>query len=202
MTIERPMFPPRAASVDSFLPQPCTGQPESGTPTGDSPNAVHALLPSATVLELRPRAINPPIQRAEDEGLSPWKAGSKREAASDVIKAAVTYCCSKATAEPGYIADHTRDGVFAGCCGIVGDKHTRTADRSLRKLVKLMDGATGLMTVEVWSLASVASLVLKQSDEFDGELEDKEISFMKSFTRLVERLCKDQYHRETQAVRS
>jgi len=71
-------------------------------------------LPSATILELRPRAMNLPVQRAEDEGLSPWKARSKREETSDVIKAAVTYCCSKATAEPGYIADHACDGVFAG----------------------------------------------------------------------------------------
>ena len=114
MTIERPMFPPRAESVDSFSPQPAIGQPESGNLTGDSPKPVQAVLPGATVLELRPRAINPPVQRAEDEGLSPWKAGSKREEASEVMKAAVAYCCSKATAEPGFIADHTCDGVFAG----------------------------------------------------------------------------------------
>jgi hypothetical protein len=114
----------------------------------------------------------------------------------------VSYCCSKATAEPGYIADHTRNGVFAGCCGIVGDKYTREADRSLRKLVKLMDGATGLMTVELWSLASVASFVLKQSDAFDGELSGEEMGFMKSFARLVERLCRDQYNCEIQAVQS
>jgi hypothetical protein len=100
-----------------------------------------------------------PVQRAEEEvGLSPWKARSKREGTSDVIKAAVAYCCNKCTAEPGFIADHTADGVFAGYGGIVGGKYLKGADRSMRKLVKLMDGAAGLMTVEVWSLASVAGL--------------------------------------------
>ncbi len=38
MTIERPMFPPRAESVDSFSHQPATGQPESGNRASDSPN--------------------------------------------------------------------------------------------------------------------------------------------------------------------
>jgi hypothetical protein len=38
MTIERPMFPPRAESVDSFSLQPAIGQPESEKRTGDSPS--------------------------------------------------------------------------------------------------------------------------------------------------------------------
>jgi hypothetical protein len=103
--------------------------------------ARHEQSPSATVLALRPRAINLPVQRAEDEGLSPWKARNKREETSRIIEAAVTYCCSKATAEPGYIADHTGDGAFAGYGGIVGGKYLKAADRSMRKLVKLMDAA-------------------------------------------------------------
>jgi hypothetical protein len=37
MTIERPMFSPRAESVDSFSLQPAIGQPESQTITSDSP---------------------------------------------------------------------------------------------------------------------------------------------------------------------
>jgi len=53
----------------------------------------------------------------------------------------VAYCCSKCTAEPGYIADHTCDGVFAGYGRIVGKKYLKAADRSMCKLVKLMDGA-------------------------------------------------------------
>jgi hypothetical protein len=202
MTIERPMFPPRAESVDSFSHRAAIGQPEGGNLTSDSPKAVQALLPSATVLALRPRAINLPVQRAEAEGLSPWKARSKHEGTSNVIKAAVSYCCSKATAEPGFIADHTCDSVFAGYGGIVGDKHMREAARSMRKLVKLMNGATNLMTVELWSLASVTGSVLKQTEEVGVELDDEEVKFLKSFARLVERICKDQYNRESEAVQS
>jgi hypothetical protein len=73
----------------------------------------------------------------------------------------VAYCCSQSTCAPGFIADHTCDGVFAGYGGIVGDKHMRAAGRAKRKLVKLMDQATGVPTVELWSLASVAGLILK-----------------------------------------
>ena len=36
MTIERPMFPPRAEYVDSFFQQPAPDQPPAGTPIGDS----------------------------------------------------------------------------------------------------------------------------------------------------------------------
>jgi hypothetical protein len=114
----------------------------------------------------------------------------------------VSYCCSKATAEPGFIADHTCDGIFAGYGGIVGDKHMREAARSLRKLVKLMNGATNLMTVELWSLASVTGSLLKQTEEVGVELDEEEVKFLKSFARLVERICKDQYNRESEAVQS
>jgi hypothetical protein len=37
MTIERPMFPPRAESVDSFSLQPAIGQSDGQTLIGDSP---------------------------------------------------------------------------------------------------------------------------------------------------------------------
>jgi hypothetical protein len=42
MTIERPMFPPRAC-VDSFSLQPAVRQPESQTLTSESPTPVEAL---------------------------------------------------------------------------------------------------------------------------------------------------------------
>ena len=48
----------------------------------------------------------------------------------------------------------------------------------------------------------VAGFVLKQTEETDVELVDKEMEFLKSFARLVERLCKDQYNRESNAARS
>jgi hypothetical protein len=43
MTIERPMFPPRAESVDSFSHQPGIGKPESTNLTGESGKASKAL---------------------------------------------------------------------------------------------------------------------------------------------------------------
>jgi hypothetical protein len=201
MTIERPMFPPRAESVHAFPPQPAVGQPGGESLTSESSKPAEGL-PSATVIELRSRAINPPVQRAEYEGLSPWKARSKREESSSIIKTAVSYVCNKSTAEPGYIADHTGDGVFAGYGGIVGEKYLNAADRSLCKLIKLTEKAKNPLTVELWSLASVAGFVIKLGTEPGAELQDDEIAFLKSFAGLVERVCKDQYHRETEVVRS
>lgn len=43
MTIERPMFPPRADSVHAFPAQPATGQPESATRTSESAKATGGL---------------------------------------------------------------------------------------------------------------------------------------------------------------
>jgi hypothetical protein len=44
--------------------------------------------------------------------------------------------------------------------------------------------------------------VIKLGTEPGAELQDDEIAFLKSFAGLVEWLCKDQYHRETEVVRS
>jgi hypothetical protein len=43
MTIERPMFPPRAESVDSFPLQPAIGQSGSQTLTSDSPSPLEGV---------------------------------------------------------------------------------------------------------------------------------------------------------------
>jgi hypothetical protein len=43
MTIERPMFPPRADSVDSFFPQPAIRRPAAKTAAGDSPKPVQGM---------------------------------------------------------------------------------------------------------------------------------------------------------------
>lgn len=84
----------------------------------------------------------------------------------------------------------------------MGEKHVKGADRSIRKLVKLMNQpSTGMLTVELRSLACVAGYVMKQMED-DEPIEEKEIAFLRSFARLVERLCEDQYKRELQAVRS
>jgi hypothetical protein len=52
MTIERPMFPPRAESVDSFSPPPAIGQPESQSLTGESGKAAGGLSRRAALAGL------------------------------------------------------------------------------------------------------------------------------------------------------
>jgi hypothetical protein len=53
------------------------------------------------------------------------------------------------------------------------------------------------------SVASVATYVIRQSEDLhDADLDDNEMAFLKSFARLVERLCRDQYGREIKAVQS
>jgi len=58
MTIERPMFPPRAESVVSFSLQPAIGRFESQTPIGDSPKPAEG---PSNVVEF-------PVQRTHDAG--------------------------------------------------------------------------------------------------------------------------------------
>jgi hypothetical protein len=146
---------------------------------------------------LRFPATNPPrLEQLSAKGISP--ATRDNENTSQIIEAAVAYCCSKGTYEFGFIADHTGNCVFASHEGVVGKRHQDAAYRSICKLTKLMDRPRGLMTVEVISLASVANFVLKQTEnpDIDFEFADEELQFLKSFARLVEQLCKDQYHRD------
>ena len=58
MTIERPMFPPRGESMDSFSLQPAIGRPESQTLIGDSPKPAEG---PSNVVEF-------PVQRTHDAG--------------------------------------------------------------------------------------------------------------------------------------
>ena len=181
----------------------------------DSNDTVHELIPSkspkpaqlpstsATVIELKPSKPKQPRRAATHEPSSCSKADKvEREKNSQVLNAAVTYCCTKATGAAGFIADHTGDGVFAGYGGIVGGAYLDKAERSLRKLVKLMDQPDAVMTVELWSLAGVAGFILKEADEPGIEILDEEMEYLKSFLRLVGRFCHEQYEREWSAAHS
>ena len=181
----------------------------------DSNDIVHELIPSkslkpaqlpstsATVIELKPSKAKRPRQRVACEHLPSTKADKVEiEKNSHILKAAVTYCCTKSTAAAGFIADHTGDGVFAGYGGIVGGAYLDKSERSLRKLVKLMDRSDDVMTVELWSLAGVAGFFLKEATEPGMELVDEEIEYLKSFLRLVGRFCHEQYEREWSAAHS
>jgi hypothetical protein len=48
-------------------------------------------------------------------------------------------------------------------------------------LLAEVNGATGLMTVELWAIASVAGVVMKQTEETSVEFLDEEMEFLKSF---------------------
>jgi hypothetical protein len=61
----------------------------------------------------------------------------------------------------------------------------------------LMNHADDVRTLELWSLASVAGLILQEGEEPGMELE-----YLKSFLKLVGRFCHEQYEREWSAVHS
>jgi hypothetical protein len=54
----------------------------------------------------------------------------------------------------------------------------------------------------LWSLASVAGYVLKESDENEIDTNGDELKFLKSFARLVGRLSREQYDRESASLQS
>jgi hypothetical protein len=154
---------------------------------------------------LRPPLNLPRIPSPHPAGegpLSPWMAGAEHEKTSRIIKAGTDYCCNKSALAPGFVADHTCDGVFAGFGGIVGERHVRKADRSMKELVRLMESASGVMAVELWSLASVAGYLLKEFEENEIDMNGDELKFLKSFARLVGRLSREQYDREGASLKS
>jgi hypothetical protein len=68
MTIERPMFPPRAESVDSFSHQPAIGQPESQNLTGDSPSPAKSVVPFPRKVKARPAKRKSAIEGVKSSG--------------------------------------------------------------------------------------------------------------------------------------
>jgi hypothetical protein len=63
MTIERPMFPPRADNADSLIPQPAIDHPADETPIGDSPEPIQEPMPSATIVEFPAQPKKHPAKR-------------------------------------------------------------------------------------------------------------------------------------------
>lgn len=75
MTIERPMFPPRAESVDSFSVQPATGQPETGECISDSPRPVSSQSNVLTFPGKRPASNVRKLRNPAPEGYEPRTTG-------------------------------------------------------------------------------------------------------------------------------
>jgi hypothetical protein len=180
----------------------------------ESSDTTHELIPSmpkltllptqgATVVKLRPPKVEQRPLPVPCE-VSPSSKADKieHEKNSQILKTAVTYCCSKATAAASFVADHTGESLFAGYDGIVGGAHLDKAERSLRKLIKLMNRSDDLLTVELWSLASVTGFILREADEPGIELEEEQREYLKSFVRVVERQCHTRYEQEWAAAHS
>jgi hypothetical protein len=160
---------------------------------------------NSNILQFRPPAINMrrPVSRPA-KALSPTQALREREKLSHIIKAAVTYSSSYAAYVAGFAADHTGDWVFCGAGDIIGGRYVDSYMRALSKLTKLIQQDGNLLTVELWSVASVARLLFEHNKQSDGsvDLQGKEIEFLQAFARLVERLCDEQYTRELAALSS
>jgi hypothetical protein len=69
MTIERPMFPPRAESVDSFLPQTAIGQPGSGCRVSESRKPAEGLSRRVVLAGVASAAVLPAAAAPVAEGL-------------------------------------------------------------------------------------------------------------------------------------
>ncbi|EIG56091.1 hypothetical protein [Bradyrhizobium sp. WSM1253] len=175
--------------MDSFSATPATGQPEAGERISDSPSPVaspsnvidldsaRAAATATALAEMIPAA--PPSRLKTEEEL---------DRVSAIMRAAVTYTSINGAINGAWRAEHTGNSTVAE---IVIEGMWERRNAVLRKLTRLMKKASAVRTVELWSLASLADIVMdQQGDEASGgSLEPFEIEFMRSLFRLVERDC-------------
>ena len=198
MTIDRPMFPPRAESVDSFPSQPRTRQPETGEHTSDSPSPIaspsNVIDLSAARAAAPPAVALPPSNVADVTALSvPPKSEEELDRESLIMRAAVTYTALNGSWNGAWIAEHTGNSTVVE---IVNEGVWERRNTVLRKLTRLMRKTETVRTVELWSLASLAEVVMDQERNGNGEsgrnLEDFEILFLRSLFELIARHCQRQ----------
>ena len=105
------------------------------------------------------------------------------------MRAAVKYTSLNGAINGAWRAEHTGNSTVAE---IVIEGMSEQRDAILRKLARLVNKATSVRTVELWSLASLADVVMDQSgDEASGgNLRPFEILFLRSLFRLIETDCK------------
>jgi len=189
MTIERPMFPSREEFADSLSAQPATRKPETEERASDSPkrvssrsnvvdlDAARAAATAAVVAEMIP-ARAPSRLKTEEE----------LDRASAIMRCAVTYTSLIGAINGAWTAEHTGNSTVAE---IVSKGLWERKDASLRKVTRLIRKSGTVRPVELWSLASLAKVVINQSG--DGEsgrnLEDFEMLFLQSVLELIERDC-------------
>jgi hypothetical protein len=167
----------------------------STPPTNTSANiidlsAARAAANAAVLAQIIPAA--PPSRLDTEEEL---------DRASAIMRCAVTYTSLNGALNGAWIAEHTGNSTIAE---IVNKGVWERRDAMLRKLTRLMRKAEKVRTVELWSIASTAKVVMNQNG--DGEsgrnLQDFEIAFLQSLLELIERDCdhrEDTAHRESKA---
>ncbi|UWU87924.1 hypothetical protein N2605_16230 [Bradyrhizobium yuanmingense] len=144
---------------------------------------------SAARAAVPPTIALPPSNVAELTALpTPPKSEEELDRESQIMRAAATYTALNGSWNGAWIADHTGNSTVAE---IVNKGLWERRDAVLRKLTRLMRKAETVRTVEIWSLASLAKVVMNQNG--DGEsgrnLEDFEILFLQSLFELIERNC-------------
>lgn len=122
------------------------------------------------------------------------KSQEELDKQSQILRDAVTYTALNGRWNGAWIAEHTGNSTVVG---IVNDGVWERRDATLRKLTRKLQKAKKIRTVELWSLASTAKVVMNQNgDEESGRnLEDFEVLFLRSLFDLIERDC---YDRELQ----
>ena len=196
MTIERPMFPPRAESVDSFIPQPAPDPRHDEAAAGDPPEPTER--PSAAVVRFPRRRVARLRAQQPDDGAT----FDDRERASKILKAATTFTACCAAYDGAWKAERTGNGLFAGGDGIVGERFCNGAENALARLTRLVRKAdeNTIMTVELRSVAAVAGFILDREREqgcsSDVSLDRGQVEFLMAFAALVDRVGYGQYHRE------
>jgi hypothetical protein len=157
-------------------------------------DSVHSTPPtntSANIIDLsaaRASATEAIAAQIPAEPPSRLKTEEELDRVSAIMRCAVTYTSINGAINGAWRAEHTGNSTVAD---IVIEGVFERRNEVLRKLTRLMKKASAVRTVELWSLASLADVVMdQQGDEASGgSLDPFEIEFMRSLFRLVERDC-------------
>jgi hypothetical protein len=194
MTIERPFFPPRAESVDSFFHQPAVGQPDGQNRTVESRKATAglsrrralaslAMLP-ATTLPAAPfigtNAVLIPLSKKLERLVDDYYAAHK--VWSPALAAAHREC-------EDCVANHTE---FEEACERNGVE--RAAETLDAVAVELSPIANAILALPVTSIEGLRAVALVAFKELAPSAGDKEYQFDNppTFQRLfmaVAQLC-------------
>ncbi|MDA9506278.1 hypothetical protein XI09_16880 [Bradyrhizobium sp. CCBAU 11386] len=112
---------------------------------------------------------------------------------SQIMRAAVTYTALNGSLNGAWVAEHTGNSTVVD---IVNNGVWERRNSVLRRITRLMRKAKTIRTVELWSLVSLAEVVMDQEQNGSGDsgrnLEDFEIQFLRSLFELIARHCQRQ----------